>query len=237
MTCNQNNSIDPLQNIIDTSTGEIDTLEAQARGITPYVDDFRSQGTGFDPNSISPSSTINTALNALTSEVLCASVSDIEPINDLVGDCLSIALANIKKYANNVLNNIEDGLDAISEILALPESDLMKALQKIWGLTSEISDLIAAINKKLQCVSLSQQASEYADQIQLLQDRVTTVTDDLYLAEDGSFDEDILMTGFDTALKDNIKSFKAKSEIVQKEINETINAATGSSTKNPKRYF
>lgn len=237
MTCNQNTSIDPLQNIIDSTTGQINTLEIQSNDIKGVVDSFRSQGTGFDVGSISPSNTVNIALESLNAEALCATSTDIAPINDLTEDCLNTAFAGIKKYANNILENIENGLDAISELITLPEGGLMKLLQKIERLTENIKDLISGIDKKLQCVSLSQQASEYASQIAALNSRVDQVTGDLYLDDDGSFNSDNLMTGFNANLKSNLDAYRSKAGTVQSEIEQTIASVTGTTTKNPKRFY
>lgn len=237
MTCNQNTSIDPLQNIIDSTTGQINTLEIQSNDIKGVVDSFRSQGIGFDVGSISPSNTVNTALESLNTEALCATSTDIAPINDLTEDCLNTAFAGIKKYANNILENIENGLDAISELITLPEGGLMKLLQKIERLTENIKDLISGIDKKLQCVSLSQQASEYASQIAALNSRVDQVTGDLYLDDDGSFNSDNLMTGFNANLKSNLDAYRSKAGTVQSEIEQTIASVTGTTTKNPKRFY
>lgn len=238
-TCqDRNQSLDPLQTIMDESNSKVYTLENQAREILPFVSSFRSIGESFPIGSISSAYVVNNALNEMTAEAICASSTDLAPINDLVQDCLNDALAGVRKYINNILYNIEDGIDAIQDILNLPENGLFKLFQKIWGLCQDIKDLISGIDGKLECVSLSEQGSAYVDQIQDLEDRIGTVTDDLHLADDGGFDPDKLVEGFETDLQDNIQLFNTKSKDLQKEIVTDIsNTVDLSATVNPKRFF
>lgn len=239
MSCQSGNqTLDPLQTIIDASEKKINTLETQARDILPFVDDFRSQGETFDPNDISDSNAVNSALNQFTAEAICASSTDLEPINELVEDCLNEAARGVRKYVNDILGNLEDGIDLINDILALPESAMFKLLQKIWKLCDDMKDLIGGIDTKLQCVSLHSQGAAYLDQVQALESRINTVTDDLYLADDGSFDVDTLVDGFEDGLKDNMNSYKARADDLQVEIADEINTAVDLPTSiNPERFF
>jgi hypothetical protein len=233
-----NQTLDPHQSILDGISKATTTLENQSRSILPSVSSFRDLGNAFPADQISPSSTVNSALDKMTAEALCAGKTNLDPINQLAEDCLNEALKGVRKYLKDLLGNIESGIDLISEILALPESILMKAFQKIWKLCDNISGLVGSIDGKLQCVSLSEQASEYADQIQSIQDRVNSVTGDLKLSDDGKFDPDKLMEGFDSGLKSNINLYKTKSEAVQKDIKKNIsNTVDLSATVVPKRFF
>jgi hypothetical protein len=133
---------------------------------------------------------------------------------------------------------MEDGIDLIADVLALPESTLMKQFQKLWKLCDNITGLIGSLDKKIQCVSLSDQADKYAAQIDALNGRVTQVTGDLKLADDGSFDPDTLMSGFQSELKDNINSYKTRSDNLQKEIQDNVaNTVDTATTTTPKRYY
>ena len=233
-----NQTLDPLQSIIDASEKKVNTLETQARDILPFVNDFRSQGEAFDPNDISDSTAVNSALNQMTAEALCASSTDLEPINELVEDCLNEAAGAVKKYINDILGNLEDGIDLINDILALPESAMFKLLQRIWNLCDNIKDLVGGIDTKLQCVSLHSQGAAYIDQIQALEARVNTVTDDLHLADDGSFDVDTLVDGFEDGLKDNMNDYKKRADDLQGEIADEIQTAVDLPTSiNPQRFF
>ena len=233
-----NQTLDPMQTIINQTESKVNTLETQATGILPSVESFRAIGEGFDPADISSSAEVNSALNEMTAEALCASSTDLAPINDLTEDCLNEAIRGVKRYVNDMLQNMEDGIDLIDDILALPENQLMKLLQKIWKLSDNIKDLIRGIDKKLTCVSLSEQGAEYQDQIDALNDRVDTVTDDLYLADDGSFDGERLTDGFNTDLQDNILAYETRSTNLQGEIVDDIsNTVDLTATVNPKNYF
>lgn len=239
MSCQSGNqTLDPLQTIIDTTENKVNTLETQARDILPFVDDFRSTGETFPPGDISNSNDVNNALNEFTAEAICASSTDLAPINDLTEDCLNEAISGVRKYVNDVLSNIEDGIDLINEILALPENTMFKLLQRIESLTDNIKDLVSGIDTKLQCVSLSEQGAAYLDQIEALEARVNTVTDDLYLADDGSFDVDKMVNGFQTGLQDNIKAYNVRANDLQGEIaDEITNTVDLSASINPKRFF
>lgn len=239
MACKDNSqSLDPLQIIIDATEKRIETLELQSSSIKPYVDSFRSIGEEFDPNNISNSSVVNSALDEFTAEAICAGSTSLAPINDLVADCLNEASRGVSQYLNDILKNIEEGIDFIQDILDLPESSLFKLLQKIWNLTNNIYDLVNGIDYKLQCVSISENASEYEDQTQALEARVNTVINDLYLDEDGSFDVDTLIDGFNSNLKNNIKSYKKRSDNLQSEIQDNVsNTIDLTATVNPRRFF
>ena len=233
-----NQTLDPMQTIIDQTESKVDTLETQATAILPDVESFRAIGDAFDPADISQSSVVNSALNEMTAEALCASSTNLSPINDLTEDCLNEAIRGVKRYINDMLQNMEDGIDLIDDILALPENTLMKLLQKIWKLCANMKDLIGGIDKKLTCVSLSEQAAEYQDQIDALNTRVDTVTDDLYLADDGSFDAEKLTDGFNTDLQDNVLAYKTRSDNLQEEIVSDIgNTVDLTASVNPRNYF
>lgn len=237
-TCTGVDTLDPLQTILDQTSTKIFTLERQARGIKPFVDIFRTVGSAFPPALISPESTVNSALNEFTAEAICASSTDLAPINDLVEDCLGDALRGVKGYLSGILGKIEDGIDLIADILALPENVLMKQLQKIWKLCDDIAGLINSLDGKIQCVSTSSQGALYQSQIDDLNDRIDTVIDDLYLADDGSFDHERLMTGFHADLQTNIDSYKTRSENLQQEIQDEVSSTVDLTAMiNPKNYF
>ncbi len=237
MACNSGNqTLDPFQNILDSANKATDTLENQAKGIVPDIDLFDNLASSI--TEISPTATVNNALSKMTADALCAGTTNLAPINDLAEDCLNESLKGVKKYINDMLGNIEDGIDLIAEILALPENALMKQFQKLWKLCDSIGGLVNGIDTKIQCIALSEQAVEYQDQIDYLQDRVSTVTDDLKLADDGSFDPDILMADLDSDLKDNVNLFKERSDTVQTDITDGIASTVDlGATLNPKRKF
>ena len=233
-----NNTLDPFQLILDAVDKTVGTLEKQSRTILPFVQDFRDQGSAFDPNDISDSTDVDNALKAFTKEAICASKTDLGPINDFVEDCLNDALRGVLRYLADVLGNIEDGIDLISEILALPESLLMKLLQKIWKLCRDINRLFGAIDGKLQCITSLDQSGQYTAQVDALQQRVSTVQDDLYLADDGSFDHERLMTGFEQDLFNNLDAYKKRSDALQSEIEADVGDVINlPSTVNPKGKF
>jgi hypothetical protein len=233
-----NQTLDPYQNILDSVDKATSTLELQSKEILPDVNIFTGLGDAFPPSSISPSNVVNDALDQMTADALCAGATDLAPINNLAEDCLNLALSGVRKYLNDMLQNMEDGIDLIADVLALPESTLMKQFQKLWKLCDNITGLIGSLDKKIQCVSLSDQADKYAAQIDALNGRVTQVTGDLKLADDGSFDPDTLMSGFQSELKDNINSYKTRSDNLQKEIQDNVaNTVDTATTTTPKRYY
>ena len=127
--CGSNRTLDPFQIILDNIDRTTTTLERQARDILPDVTDFRNEGEGFIEGDISPSETVDNAMTAFTKEAICASKTDLEPINQFIEDCLNDALRGVRQYLNEILGNVEDGIDLIEEILALPEKNLMQLLQ------------------------------------------------------------------------------------------------------------
>jgi hypothetical protein len=236
--CGSNNTLDPYKSILDGISLAVDTLEKQSSSIVPFVTQFRLLGSTFNPSNISLVSVVDNALNQFTADAICAGATDIAPINQLEESCLNLALSKVKKYLNNILGNIEDGIDLITDIVNLPEYLMMKLLQKLWKLCQNIEGLISSIDKKIQCVSLSDQAANYQSQIDDLMDRITTVTNDLYLTNEGQFDPDTLMTGFNSELQNNINSFKTRSDNLQTEIKANVSNTTDlTALVNPKTYF
>jgi hypothetical protein len=238
MTCQAaNQTLNPHQILLDKVDRGLSTLEKQAALILPFVTDFRTQGTAFDPNNLSSTSAVNAALNAFTKEAICASKTDLAPIDDFTEDCLNDILALVKKYLNDLLGNVEDGIDLIQDILNLPENALMKLLQKLWRLCNDIYNLVAGLDRKLQCVVVNDKLGVYTAQVVALQTRIDTVIDDLYLADDGSFDSDRLMTGFNAGLQQNLNLYKSRSTALQQEITDDVNDVISVTTTNPRNKY
>jgi hypothetical protein len=231
-------SLDPFEILLGDLNKNVSVLENQSRLIQPFVSKFRSEGLGFNPADISPASEVESAMADFTPEAIGAGKSDIEPINEFVDDCLAAALAGIKRYVREILKNIEDGIDLIQSILDLPESILMKQLQKIWRLCSDIKSLISSLDIKITCITSKDDTGKYTQQVEDIQNRIDTVIDDLYLADDGSFDDEKLMTGFDNDLKVNMITYKSRADSLQNEINENIETTVNvPTTLNPKNRF
>ncbi len=236
--CGSNRTLDPFQIILDNIDRTTTTLERQARDILPDVTDFRNEGEGFIEGDISPSETVDNAMTAFTKEAICASKTDLEPINQFIEDCLNDALRGVRQYLNEILGNVEDGIDLIEEILALPEKNLMQLLQKIWKLCDNIANLVSGIDGKLQCIISLDQSGQYTDQVTTIQNRVDTVIDDLYLADDGSFDHERLTTGFNEDLRTNLDKYYNRSVDLQQEINDDVDETIQlASTVNPRSKF
>lgn len=236
--CNQgNNTLNPYQSIIDGINKGVTTLEKQASIIQPVIDEFDDAADAITTPTLP--SALNLALNKLTAEAICASSTDIEPLNNLSSDCLLEAAASIKRYSKNLLSNIEDGIGLIYDILTLPEGVLFTLFQKIWGLATDIKDLITALNNKIECISLSSSSEDYQSQIDDINDRINTVIDDLRLADDGSFDSDVFLSNLSDDLKDNIKLYESKATEVKDGIETSIKNATinNNTTTNPRNYY
>lgn len=236
MACNQgNNTLNPYQSIIDGINKGVTTLEKQADIIQPVIDEFDDAVDAITTPTLP--SALNVALNNLTAEAICASSTDLEPLNDLSADCLLEASAAIKRYTKNIRSNLEEGTKLIVDIITLPEGGLFTLFQKIRGLATDIKDLVTALNNKIQCVSLSDSAVDYQSQIDDINDRINTVIDDLRLSDDGSFDVDIFLSDLGEDLQDNIKAYNTKAEGVKEEIEQSISNTVSSTTVNPRSYF
>ena len=192
----------------------------------------------FDPADISPTSQVNAAMDDFTPDAIGAGVSDIAPVNEFVDDCLAEAIAGIKRYVADILENMEDGIDLIPSILELAENLLMKQLQKIWKLVDSIQSLISSLDIKITCITSKDDTGKYAAQVQDIQNRMDTVIDELYLADDGSFDQDKLMDGFDNDLQVNLNTYKSRSDHVQSQITDNIETTVNiPTTVNPSSRF
>jgi hypothetical protein len=231
-------SLDPFEIIIDQLDKNVSSLENQSTLIKPLVSQFREDGLDFNINDISSSSIVNSAMDDFTPDAIGAGVTDIAPINDFIDDCLAEAVGGIRRYINDILQNVEDGIDLIDSILALAENLLMKALQRIWKLVDSIQSLISSLDIKITCITSKDDTGKYTDQIQNIENRMDVVIDDLYLADDGSFDSDRLMGGFNGDLQSNLNSYKSRSDDLQSEIDENIQTTVNiPTTVNPSNRF
>jgi hypothetical protein len=231
-------SLDPFEIILDQLDKNVGSLENQSRLIQPLVSEFRSDGIAFNPASISPTSQVNAAMADFTPDAIGAGVSDIEPINEFVDDCLAEAVAGIRRYIADILENMEDGIDLIDSILALAENLLMKQLQNIWKLVDSIQSLISSLDIKITCITSKDETGKYTAQVEAIENRMDTVIDDLYLADDGSFDNDKMMTGFNNDLQVNLDSYKSRSDHVQSQIADNIETTVNiPTTVNPSSRF
>jgi len=228
------NTLDPFQIVLDAIDSKTKSLEKQAALILPSVDDFRTEGLGFPTGSISPGNVIADALADWTKEAICASETDLAPINDFIADCLNDALRGVLRFLADLLGNLELSLDLIPSLFALPEFNLMFLLQGIWNSTDSISGLIASLDLKLNCIT----DPSYAGQVVDINTRIDQVTTDLYLDDDGSFNQNKLMVGFDSGLQTNINAFKTRSDTLQVEIQEDVDKVISiPSTINPESRF
>lgn len=228
-------TVNPFETILGTLDKNVGVLESKSSSIKPSVDTFRSDALGFNPFDISSSEVVDTAMNAWTPDVIGAGVTDIEPINQFADDCLAEALAGIRRYLKDILGNIESGVDLIEDI---PERFLMKLLQKIKSLVADISNVISACDIKIECITSKDEAGYYTGRVQEIQDRINVVIDDLYLADNGSFDIDKLTTGVDGDLTNNLKAFKDRSDELQSEVQDNITTTVNlPTTVNPSNRF
>jgi hypothetical protein len=232
------NTLDPHQNLLDATEKTIGTLEKQSRDILPDVLAFRDAGNNFLEENISDPLDFEAALNEFTQEAICASKTDIAPIDEFTEDCLNDILRGVKKYLDDVLENVENGIDLIDSLLAIPENLLINLLQKIWKLCNNIQSLVSSIDGKIGCVTLSDSGSSYSDQVDALNARVKAVTDALYLDDDGSFNHTKLIAGFNSNLQVNLNAFKARSDVLKAGIESDIgDVLSTTSTVNPKGKY
>lgn len=227
-------TLNPFEIVLDSIDSKTSSLEKQAGIILPSVDEFRLEGLNFDLNDLSPINIVADALGDFTKEAICASETDLAPINDFVADCLNDALRGVLNFLAEILPNLESSMDLISSLVLLPEFNLMSLLQGVWGAVDDISELIASLDLKLSCIT----SSEWSTQIDEIQARINTVTTDLYLNDDGTFDQNKMMDGFDSGLTININAFKVRSDILQTEIlNDVFKVISIPTTINPSNRF
>ena len=114
----------------------------------------------------------------------------------------------------------------------------MKLLQRIWKLVDSIQSLINSLDIKITCITSKDDTGKYTAQVQAIEDRMDVVIDDLYLADDGSFDNDRMMDGFNNDLKVNLDSYKSRSNDLQSEIGDNIETTVNiPTTVNPANRF
>lgn len=235
MSCNNNIQVlDPYQSTINGLNKTVASLENAADFIQPTIDLFDNAADAITTPTLP--SALNLALNQFTADAICASKTDLEPINQLTADCLYEATAAVKRYLKDITSILEEGTKLIVDIITLPEGLLFTYFQKVRGLTTDIKDLVTAVNWRIECVALK--TPNYDDQILGIETRVNDVIDQLRLNSDGSFDSDTFCQNLSSALKDNVQAYETKVDNLQTEIQQTISDTIDLSVNvNPKRYF
>ena len=235
MSCNNGIQVlDPYQSIINGLNKTSASLENAAAFMQPTVDLFDAAADAI--TTPTPASTLNHALNQFTADAICASKTDLEPINQLTADCLYEATAAVKRYLKDITNILEEGTKLILDIMSLPEGLLFTYFQKVRGLTGDIKDLVTAVNFRIECVALK--TPDYEDQLFGIETRVNDVLDNLRLSSDGSFDSDIFCQNLSAGLKSNVQSYETRVDDLQAEITKNITDTVDLSAQvNPKGYF
>ncbi len=235
MSCENNIQVlDPYQSTINGLNKTVTALENAADFIQPTIDLFDAAADAITTPTLP--SALNLALNKFTADAICASKTDLEPINQLTADCLYEATAAVKRYLKDITSILEEGTKLIVDIMTLPEGLLFTYFQKVRGLTTDIKDLVTAVNWRIECVALK--TPNYEDQILSIETRVNDVIDQLRLNSDGSFDTETFCQNLSSDLKDNVLAYETKVDSLQTEIEQTIsNTVDLSANVNPKRYF
>lgn len=241
MACNgsSNKSLNPLDNILNQTEGKVSALESQSNLIKPTIEQFRNELLGFDPNNVSSPAAISSALSDFTADAICAGYDDMNGLEKLAAQCLSDAVRGLRQYLDDLLQNLEDGIDLIASLLNLPEYSLMKLFQRLYKLLADIAALVGSTDSKLTCITANDTEGEFTSRVQAYETRINTVLDDLYLDDDGNFDSDKLLADADPNLKTNLKSFESRSNTLKSEIEGNINRKITvlNTNVNPITYF
>jgi hypothetical protein len=235
MSCNNGNQVlDPYQSTMNGLNKTITSLENAANFIQPTIDLFDAAVDAI--TTPTPAGALNTALNQLTAEAICASKTDLEPINQLTADCLYEATAAVKRYLKDIVGILEEGTKLVIDIMTLPEGLLFTYFQKVRGLTTDIKDLVTAVDWRIECVALK--TPDYNDQVLGIQTRVNDVVDQLRLEPDGSFSVDSFCANLSTDLKSNVVAYDTKVTSLKEEIETTVSDTIDlSANVVPKGYF
>ena len=135
MSCNNGNQIlDPFQSIVNALNKTTTSLENAANFIEPVIAVFDSIAASITIPT--PTSTLNQALNQFTADAICASKTNLAPINQLTADCLYEATAAVKRYLKDILSNIEDGISLIHDLITLPLPNAKDSLVLIYHFSS-----------------------------------------------------------------------------------------------------
>lgn len=238
MGCNgtSNKSLQSNDSILNKASSKVSDLEKQAASIRPTLNGFRNELLGF--TNISPTSVIDSALADFTADSICAGYDDMSGLEKLKAECLSDALNGIRGYLDDILQNLEDGMDLISSLLSLPEFNLMKVFQKLNRLMSLFGGLALSSDRKLTCIANNNPNPIQQSELQAMQDRVDAIVDEMPIGDDGKFSSDKLLQGCDPDLKVNMKSFETRSNALKGEIEANVTRKlSGLGNLNPKRYF
>jgi len=108
--------------------------------------------------------------------------------------------------------------------------------QQIWGATTDIKDLITAIDARIECVPLK--TPDIEDQILGINNRINDVVDRLRLEPDGTFSAEAFCANLSSDLKENMLAYETRATDLKAEIEANI-ASTVDLSANvlPKGYY
>jgi len=169
---------------------------------------------------------ITSATSKATSTAVGIDDASISAISNFDGSCLENILGKLDGIENSVTSTISDAMDAIPEMIALPElpiSQILKSLESLLGIMN-INSIISEIDRLLGCLSDQTDLADCQTEIVSAGNRVDTVIAALRLTADGTFDFDTFTTGLATSASfiANLKSIGTKMDDLQTEAVETI---------------
>jgi len=171
---------------------------------------------------------ITNATNNATADAVGIDDTSISTISRFDGSCLENILNKLDGIENSVTSTISNAMDAIPEMLALPElsiSKILKSLESILGIMN-INGIINEIDRILGCLSEQTDLADCQTEIVSAGARVDAVISALRLTTTGEFDFDTFTTGLATSAVfiANLKSIGTKMDDLQTTTVDTISS-------------
>jgi hypothetical protein len=209
---------------------DVDALENARDILKNQADAFIEDALGFNLDDLStPSEMTDDVVNNLTPENMGCDESAISVVGGFIGNC---AFAQLSELARKIKKLNKDLVDIVTDLLSVPENLLCQALQDFFGLFEGygMDNILDALDLKIFCITSSEDAAKYADDIQDINDRIDAVVDDLPMTDTGDFDIDELTEDLDEDLSNNLKIYQAQAESSVAESREDLQKAKASAS-------
>lgn len=230
------NPCEQLNNLLES---KVSFLENAAAIAEIQVTDVVNNIEGYS-DTVTSVEDVTNATNDATASVIGVDDAAVSDISTFSGSCLENILNGMDSIQDDILNTVNDAMDGIPSMFALPElpiSQLLQALESLIDIMN-INGIIDEIDRILGCLSDAVDLPDCQTEIISAGARVDAVIDALKLTETGLFDFDTFTTGLATSASfiANLKSIGEKTTDLSTEAVETISSIKPT-VKVPENYW
>lgn len=190
---------------------QVDALENYRDKLNVAANGWINDALDFDATSpiTDPADMLLDCVDNLTTATLGCEATDIPQVNDFIQDCKNKLRAEINKKVNDLLWDTavvaETNLAVLERFLCASLADVIALFERY-----SLNRLLDAIYRNQTCITSSEDAAEWAAQIDDMNDRIDVVLDDLPVDSSGNFDLGKITEDLSPALQENMEIFNTQ---------------------------